>query len=210
MRWLGWILLLLLSVPIAPVEGAIITFDGPWYAFQFSGAGSYAIDGGADSPPSSWVDTVFADSPPWTFTGPGVFQITDIAAHGDSFSVFDHSTLVFSTPIVAASEGSVVDPYAAFNDPLYSSASYNFGSGEHSITIRVDNSPFFGGRASFRLNSAEAVVPEPASFILWAALGLAGVFQYSRNRLIQSSRSAGRAAGYTLASSRRVIFPTAT
>jgi len=62
----------------------------------------------------------------------------------------------------------------AFADPTYSHGDALLAAGVHSITIRVDNSPFGGGGAYLRADVATAT-PEPSTLVSGAIAGLMGI-----------------------------------
>jgi hypothetical protein len=136
-----------------------------WYTFGFFDAGTMAVSGdgfvlGANS--------VVADDPPWTFSSPGtsLFTITDGFSSGDSFTVFDSGALVGSTAIVPTGANCGNDEPACLANLAMSSESFLLSPGAHSITIRVDTSPFGSGAAFFRV---DAVAPEPTAWMLLTA-----------------------------------------
>jgi len=162
--------------------------DPKWYEFGFGGTGFTATDG-TGTTPSEAGNSQFAPTPPWTFTSttPVAVTLTDAFLHGDTFSLFDNNVLIGSTPIVpVGGQGpSPSDPAVTSLDPLYSHGVYNLGAGSHSLTIRVDTSPFAGppnngGAAYFRADA----IPEPTRLALFGVgtFGLAG-WRLRRNYL---------------------------
>ncbi|WP_200250374.1 hypothetical protein [Thiococcus pfennigii] len=146
-----------------PESGAVpfgqVVPDGTWYEFSFTGTGTDArgcqpADPGGLACASS-PGTVFADSPPWTFSGPAIVTVTDAFANGDSFEVFDSSASLGATPNVAASGSCGSDPDVCAADPASSTASFVVGAGLHSLTIRPTASPIGSGAAFFKVEQVE-------------------------------------------------------
>jgi len=100
--------------------------------------------------------------------------------YGDSFTLFDNAGAIGATPPVGrgGGPGCGTNEVACFTDSLNSRNSFAQGSGSHSYTIRVDNSPQSVGAAFFRLSAGlgcgVTALPEPASRVLVATgcLGL--------------------------------------
>jgi hypothetical protein len=151
--------------------------DGDWLEFRFAQANTFAFQCSAvGCTPSAAGNSEFLGARPWTFTNtdPVLLVLTDAFQHGDAFQPFDFGVAVGGpTPaVVADNVGSGPDPTdPAFTslDPLYSHASYLFAPGDHSITIRVNTSPYGGGAAYFRLITQAVSVPEPGTLLLMGA-----------------------------------------
>jgi MYXO-CTERM domain-containing protein len=153
-----------------PADAGAIS-PGTWYRFSFGGTDTF-------------VDAADGNASPWTFTAPAIgatFTVTDGFLHGDQFEVYDFDVSQGTTPAVAAdSLGTCADPDICVTDALYSSRGYFLGSGNHSITIRMANSPYGSGGAWFRWDEGGSRVPTPAAFGLMA-LGLVGAALRRRN-----------------------------
>ncbi len=113
-----------------------------------------------------------------------VGPVTDDFDKGDQFAVYDFGAFIGQTsavPVVSASE---VGPAAAFLDPTYSSGSFLFGPGAHSITIDAFVNPFGGGRGYLQVVSVP--VPEPSLMVLLGS-GVVGFAIYGIRRRRLSS-----------------------
>ncbi|MDF1505557.1 PEP-CTERM sorting domain-containing protein [Roseisolibacter sp. H3M3-2] len=158
-------LLAALAVTARPAAAADVVL-GQWYLFSFGGAGSFAqaTTGGTPTPP--WTIT--------TTTGVRV-RITDNQAPGDAFALFDHGTLVGSTPVVPRVAGGCngTGGDGCYANPLMSHGEFLVGAGAHALTIRTEVSAFGGGNGYFRVDALAAqppvtTTPEPST---WALLG---------------------------------------
>ena len=121
---------------------------------------------------------------PFTFTlaAPGLLKVTDVAEPGDTFNVYDGSTLLFATPTVASSTASNLDPGFTFGNTTWSSGSTLLGAGNYSINIFANASPFGGGSAFMGVFAA--AVPEPQTYVLLAAGVALMIFATRRRRLL--------------------------
>ena len=144
-------------------RGAVIV-DGLWYEFAFTSPGapttgcSPADPAGPPCTPSSGGNSVFADAPPWTFTGPARLTVTDAFNYGDSFEVLDFGVPIGFTPPVAGGPGGCgSDPVPCVADPLTSTRVFDLGAGGHSITITPIVAVFNMGAAYFRVDSLQDI-----------------------------------------------------
>ena len=158
--------------------GAITT--GSWVGFCF---------GGADSPASVGCqnDATQTSGNAFTFSllTPMVLAVTDAFQFGDTFSVFEGATLLFSTPIVPVNAiTGTSNPDIAFADPGFSHGSILLGVGSHSIDIFADVSPFGGGGGYVSVG----VIPEPEIYAMLAAgLGLMGYVARRRKQQLAAA-----------------------
>ena len=173
-----------------------IILDGPWYEFQFFGAGEPAVgclSGGCVS--SSAGNSQFVGDPPWTFLAPAsgaLLTVTDAFLRGDVFDIFDFGTRIGSTSTVEVGGSCVpneTNPDDCLNDPLTSSGIFALAAGNHSITITPSVSPFGGGAAYFRVDTAAANVPEPSSTIGFLTLGVLGATSQLKRKQRRTSLS---------------------
>lgn len=122
-----------------------------------------------------------ADGNSYTFSGPSVLTIVDGFLDGDQFSVYDGAVFLgnTSTPL---NDGQFCGDYATcLSSTAYSSGSYTFGAGTHSVDIFVLQSPYGDGGAFLELNPA--ATPEPGSLLLVGTGVLSVVGAVRRRRL---------------------------
>jgi len=159
-----------------PAMAGPITIDAGWYGFCFAGILSPATAGCQN-------DAIGVSGNPFTFNAPGdtVLKVTDAFDHGDTFFVYDLGSLLFATPLVAVTLGTVTNPDTAFADPLYSHSSVVLGAGAHSIQIFTGNSPYGGGGAYVEVETAP--VPEPTTLaLLGGAMTALGAYRRRQRR----------------------------
>jgi hypothetical protein len=155
--------------------------DPLWYEFGF-GAPPGPATACVGCVPSSGGNSQFAGDPAWTFVlgaGGGALTVTDAFLTVDRFEIFDNlvSLGLTSVPVVTGDCGS--NPVPCLADPLASHGIFALGGGAHSITINhlIGQS----GAAYFRVDSAVAAVPEPATFGL-LGLGVLALAAKARAR----------------------------
>jgi len=151
-----------------------VTPDGTWHRFQFLDTGSFGTAGGG-CPGATYI---CAPDPPWTFDCPDTglicwLTVTDGFELGDEFEVFDFGSSVGTTSIVSP-DGSCSDDPDACLAAGFSSAMIDLGSGAHSITIQVTDSPFAGGAAFFKIDIHPPTVGGVFEGVDTAALLVAG------------------------------------
>ena len=111
------------------------------------------------------------------FSSPVLLTLTDLNTDGDSFKVYDNSTLILttSTPLNNGTNCGN-DPAVCVNDSYMSHGSVSVGAGSNVITIVDltvnDQSP--SGSAAFELTGNVSAVPEPTTLSLMG-LGLGGL-----------------------------------
>lgn len=181
-------LLALVAIGCVPAFGSAIFTDGSYNEFTFGTAPGTVIGcGPANAQVCSATTNPVADrgsTSPWTFTGPAVLFVLDIGDIGDTFQVFDN---LVSQGDTSATSGSgnpcgfdITCALANLGATGYSSGTFVFGAGSHSITIDLLTNAVgtAGGNAVFSLSAA---VPEPATFGL-IGISLAGLAFYRRRR----------------------------
>ncbi len=166
----------LVGFSAATAAWAVPVTSDTWYEFGFFGpAGTPAFQGTGTVPvPGSTQVGV----PAWTFTGAAEISLTDNFSQGDSFQLFDNGTLIGKTPKVAKSNDRdlpAIAPEAAMSDPSYSHGIFSVGPGTHSLTIKLDESPFLGGAGFFKITSGDSV-PDGGSHLLLLGLGALALF----------------------------------
>ncbi len=187
---------LALIVSVHCLRAGVVQVDtGLWYEFGFTSAGVSATGcapadpGGVPCAPSSAGNSIFADTPVWTFVAPNpgvVLLVTDAFLAGDIFSIADFGSVIGSTFNVAASDhfcGS--DPEDCILDPEMGSGFFVLLPGNHSLSITPTATPFASPErtdaAYFFLRTADASeIPEPNLGALVAGfLALCSAWRFS-------------------------------
>ncbi|VAW59737.1 hypothetical protein MNBD_GAMMA08-1490 [hydrothermal vent metagenome] len=157
--------------------------DNNWYNFAMSrdaeGAATGCLVNTCLTPAPN---SIFADAPAWTFSGPALFEVTDAFDTGDILDIYDNGVFVGTTSFSTVGLfDRNLNPDDALLDPNYSSGSFLFGAGDHSITIfnNIDTTQL-GGAAYFRLSNVSPV-PVPAALPLLLS-GIVGLGLFSRRK----------------------------
>jgi hypothetical protein len=161
-----------------------------------NGGTGYSLDDPPITIGAGWWET--GDAPPAFFWGPGtgapnlegpftfvsggpvLLSVVDAFLKGDVFAVFDFGGPVGTTSFVLPAGGTTGDPNVAWGDPTYSQGSFLLGPGPHAITFAAVVNPFDGGRAYLRVDDATPRLPDSASTLGLALLGLASLAGYRR------------------------------
>lgn len=172
---------LLLAVATSASAGPVLV-GGPWYEFLFRAEVGSFVYNGTGATPSSGLNSVYADDPPWTFTaGPDgvLLTVTDAFISGDAFEVFDYGVSIGSTPLVPHDIIGGSDPAITSLSPDFSHGIFLLGAGDHSITIKLIDM-WGAGAGYFRVDSAGPAIPAPGAILL-GTLG-AGLVGWMRRR----------------------------
>jgi hypothetical protein len=143
--------------------------NGPWLIFSFAAPGSVAKGCQPADPGGSpcWVgvNSLPADTPPWTFAvgaSGATLAIVDIYNFGDVFAVYDYGVLLGQTSPAISGGFCSGDPDACVG----TGASYGqfvLSQGVHSITLVAVATfgPMGYGAAAFRVDGDVMSVPPP-------------------------------------------------
>ena len=88
---------------------------------------------------------------------PVLLRVTDAFCRGDEFRVLDRGFALFNTSTVGTDPSCdgiphLEGPRAAWRDQSYSKGRFLLQPGEHSVTIRITDSPFGGAGAYLRID----------------------------------------------------------
>ena len=161
------------AVALSIQPGSIPT--DTWVGFCFGLPGSAAS-------PTPCVPGGYGNPFTFSLASPELLKVTDIAEPGDTFNVYDGTTLLFATPTVANSSATNLDPNFTFGNNIWSSGSTLLGAGNYSINIFANASPYGGGGAF--LGVFAAAVPEPQTYALLLAGMALMTFATRRRRLL--------------------------
>lgn len=141
-------------------NAAVIVVGGGWTTVGFGAAGSSLNIGG---------DTIFT----FTLPTPGKLRITDAFLIGDVFRLTINGVVLGPTSAPGAGANLGGDFDAAFASGYYSAAEYDLLAGDFTVTGQATVSPFGGGAAGLRVDTA--AIPEPGAWALMImGFGLAG------------------------------------
>ena len=178
------IVMAFLAVPTTRADSVAV--GGPWYEFAYLDSGSAAFACAGACEPSSSGNSVEAGDPVWTFTAtaPVLVTITDAFFSGNSFELFDSGILIGATPSVDLGYSCGDDPALCALDPNFSHSKLLLGAGDHSLTIDVNDSPFGGGAAYFRIDAQAVSAPEPGTLVL-LSLGVCVLFWLKGRQMVR-------------------------
>ena len=157
--------------------------DPLWYEFGFGAPpGAATACTAATCVPSSGGNSQFVGDPAWTFVlgaGGGAITVTDAFLNTDRYEIFDNLVSLGLTSVPSGTGACGDNPVPCLADPLSSHGIFALGGGAHSITINhlIGST----GAAYFRVDSAVAAVPEPATFGL-LGLGVLALAAKARAR----------------------------
>ncbi len=167
------------NVPRAPSIQGPVPVSGQWIEFAYRDSGTFVTGCYPADPttnlscvPSEAGNSVFGDTPPWTFTAPpqgATLTVTDAFIYGDVFEVFDFGVSIGTTSTVPTTNGSCGDnPDVCLADPLASHGVFQLKAGPHEITIKVVTTPYVLGAAYFRVDPGEL---KPDHFVCYKVTG---------------------------------------
>jgi hypothetical protein len=150
--------------------------ESTWYSFRFGSAGSTAAGCTVQTClPDAGGISEFAPRTPWEFVvdaGGAFLTIQDAFRSGDKFSAYSGGTLLGTTSSVGTGDGCGDNLLACISDPRMGRGKFFLAEGSYKFTFTADTSPFGGGVAYFRVDSA--AVPEPTTILGTLAFGSLG------------------------------------
>jgi len=185
-----------------------ITAGSTWYEFSHSGAVIGTVSGCFPTDPLAFFgclasgggNSVELDTPPWTFicgSGGCSITLTDAFIPGDEFALFDGPVFLgVSVAPGGPGAGDVSDPANTSIDGAWSTRTFLFGPGPHSITLiqtvggggaayfqLIDQSPVVGGKI-IPIDATSLLLANTQSFswmipVVLSVLGI-GLFVVSR------------------------------
>jgi hypothetical protein len=144
------------------VSRVAVPTDAKWQEFRFNATGQFAVACAGSCVPSSAGNSETPGSPPWTFTlgaSGGTLTVTDAFNIGDRFEVFDNNVSLGLTSVPGTSGSCGDDPEVCVTNSAVSHATFNLGSGAHSITIKANISVGGQGAAYFLPKNGSSSCP---------------------------------------------------
>lgn len=157
-------LLLTLAAASLPMSATAIQ-SGLWYQFVSDVNNNVSNGAGDSGVPAGYQDPGL---PPWTFTllSAGSLDVTDAQLVGDSYNVFNGSTLLQYTGQSAPFDPNTncgLNPTGCFTAAGFSHTTIQLGAGSYSISLRAVDNPQFSSSGFLRVNGTLGTAAPPTT-----------------------------------------------